>query len=153
MKTLFCILGVLILMTPNVFANAFITASVSPSTSIINQPVHLNLAISNAGSTFKVTNIAITANYNGTPGGKIPMAVSVFNFGPNAPSMSVTGPDATTNIGANLVFFAPSTGVTGTGSGKYYIGATVYGDDGSVTTVTTAARATVDPIALPDSQL
>lgn len=143
-------------MGHNAFATAFATAvtTTTGSSPRINQPFTVNIAVSNAGSSFNLTGIKVTANYNGTPTSKPPYAVSQYNFGPNAPVLSLAGPNATTTIPVQLVFFSPSNGITGTGTGVYYIGATIYGSDGSVTAVTKAAQATVNniPFIFPEDQ-
>lgn len=147
---------VALVIGPNAFATAFAVAVTTTVGTIprINQQFPVNISISNAGSSFNLTGLSVTANYNGTPTSKVPFAVSQYNFGPNAPVLSIAGPNTTTTIPVNLVFFSPSTGLTGTGTGAYYIGATIYGSDGSVTGVTTAAQAKVNniPFIFPENQ-
>ncbi len=126
------------------------TASLSPSTTTINHPVNVAISIINSGSSqLTVTNVKLTATSTQNPSSsRLPVAFSVFNQGPNA---SITiGPNATTIIpGGQVIFFSPSTGITGSGSGTYSVGATVYTSDGSVTPVSVAGVATINPIPLP----
>lgn len=145
------ILLLIFLVTTNAFAALSAVVTVSPSTALINQLVTASVAINNTGSTVNLTNISITANYNGRPGSKVPSAFSNFNIGPNAPIITIAG-SATTTIPLQAVFFAPSTGVTGSGTGKFYIGSTFYTSDGSVTSAATAGLLTVNPLPLPITQ-
>lgn len=129
------------------------SVSVTPITATINQMVTANVSISNSASTnLTLTGLSITATYNGVAGGKIPSAFSTFNIGPNAPVVQIPG-NLTTVVPMQAIFFAPSTGVTGAGTGQYYIGATFSTSDGSVTSTATSGNLKVNPIALPLSQL
>lgn len=149
MKRLFVALFIGLFST-NVFAALGVTVSVSPSTAIINQMVTATLAISNTGtSTVSLSDVQITANYNGVPGGKIPAAFSKFAIPPGATNSIASGASNAISFPMQAVFFAPSTGVTGSGSGKYYIGAIVTSSDGSITSATTAGQITVNPVSLP----
>lgn len=135
-------------------AFAAITASLSPSESTvtINRPVKLSLSISNTGSSqLTVTNIKLTATSTQNPtSSRLPVAFSVF--APNQAAITV-GPNATTVIpGGQVIFFSPSTGITGSGSGTYSVGGTVYTSDGSITGVTSAGVVEVDPVPLPAYQ-
>lgn len=137
-------------------AMAALSASVSlvSSTAIINQPMTANVAISNTGaSAVNVISIVPTASATGAAPGlsKIPAAFSSYNIGPNA-SVVVAAANSTTTIPFNVIFFAPSTGVTGSGTGTYSVGATVYTSDGSVFAAGTAALATVNPVPLPAAE-
>ncbi len=153
MKNYFHTLILVLILGVGHNAMAAISASVSlsPSTTTINHPVSVSLAISNTGSSqLTVTNIKITATSTSNPSSsRLPMALSVFNGGPNAAAITV-GPNATTTIpGGQAVFFSPSTGVTGSGSGTYSVGATVYTSDGSVTAASVSGVATINPVPLP----
>lgn len=147
-------LTIILLLTAAVGHNAMAAlsavVSVSPSTSTINKPVSVSIAISNTGSSqLTVTNLRVTATSTSNPtSSRLPAAFSVFNTGPN---FSITvGPNATTTIpGGQVIFFSPSTGITGSGSGTYSVGATVYTSDGSITNASTAGVETVNPIPLP----
>lgn len=158
MKKYLLVFGSLValMVGANAHATAFAIAitNTSAGSPRINQVFPVNIQISNAGSSFNLTGLKVTANYNGVPTSKPPFAISQYNFGPNAPVLSIAGPNTTTTIPVSLVFFAPSNGITGTGTGQYYIGATIYGSDGSTTGVTTAARATVNaqPFIFPENQ-
>lgn len=122
------------------------------STAIINQQMPANVVISNTGaSAVTLTGLQITATATGCVGCKIPAAFSQINFGPNAPGLSIPAL-LTTSIPFNAIFFAPSTGITGSGTGTYSIGATVYTSDGSVFGAGTAGVATVNPVPLPASE-
>lgn len=134
-----------VLATSNSFADLSAIVSASPSTAYINQLVTASIAINNTGSAMSLTSLQITANYNGVRGSKIPASFSVLNLGPNSPNISLPG-SATTTIPMQAVFFAPSTGTTGNGSGKYYIGATFTTSDGSITSAATAGQVTVNPL-------
>jgi hypothetical protein len=135
----------------NAMAALSAVVSASPSTVTINKPVSVNVAISNTGSAMTLTSIKISATYNGAPLSKIPAAYSTYNFGPNAPGLSLPA-NLTTNIPMQAIFFSPSTGITGTGTGKFYVGATFTTSDGSVVKADTAGQVTVNPVPLPASQ-
>lgn len=148
---------VTLLGATNAFAALSAVVTVSPSSVYINQMVTASVAIDNTGSSMNLSSLSITANYNGVPGSRIPAAFSVLNLGPNSPSIALGGGSGqagvVTTIPMQAVFFAPSTGITGSGSGKFYVGATFYTSDGSVTSAATAGRVTVNPLPLPASQL
>ena len=135
------ILGAFLAST-HVFAALSAAVSASPTTVRINQPVAVSVSISNTGSALNIQSLSITANYNGVPGGRIPAAFSVLNLGPNSPFIALAA-NATTVVPMTAVFFAPSNGVTGSGSGQYFIGANFSANDGSITSAGTAARITV----------
>lgn len=146
-NALFTIIALLIFaVSQTALAAISAVVSVSPSSATINQPVTANVAISNTGSAINLSSLKITANYNGNPLSRVPAAFSVMNLGPNAPVVSLAA-NATTTIPFKAVFFAPSTGVTGSGSGEYYIGAIFQTADGSNYAASTAGEVTVDPIA------
>lgn len=148
--TLFSLLA--LVMASNAFATIGAVVSVSPSTALINQLVTASISITNTGSAMNLTSLAITANYNGVAGSRVSAAFSTFNLGPNAPNLALAA-NSTTVVPMQAIFFAPSTGVTGSGTGKYYIGATFTTSDGSITSAATAGRVTVNPLPLPQSQL
>lgn len=151
MKHFLSTIVALVLVASSHPAMAAITASMSSSQNpaIINQQVPLVLSIVNGGSSAAtLTGVQITANYNGVPGGKIPAAFSQFAYPPSN-QLSVAGSNATTSVPFSAVFFAPSTGVTGSGTGVYYIGATLSFSDGSSVGVSSAAQQTVNPVPLP----
>jgi hypothetical protein len=120
------------------------------ATSIINQPMTVQLVISNTGaSAVTLTNYIPTAAASANPvGSRIPLAFSQLNFGTNTIIPSVAA-NLTTTVPYSVVFFAPSTGVTNSGTGTYVLGGTVYTSDGSVVQVSPGAKATVSPIPLP----
>lgn len=140
-----------LIMGTNVFAALSMVVTASPNPALINQLVTASVAINNTGSALNITTLNITASYNGSTTSRIPAAFSVFNIGPNSPNL-VLAANATTTVPMQAVFFAPSTGVTGSGTGKFYIGANLVASDGSVTTAATSAALTVNPIALPLTQ-
>lgn len=147
MKTKFYSLFMLValLVGTQAFAALSAVVSVSPSTATINQLVTASVAISNTGSAINLQSLNITANYNGVAGGKVPAAFSSLNLGPNSPFLSLAA-NATTTVPMQAIFFSPSTGVTGSGSGQYFIGANFSTSDGSVTSAGTAGRVTVNPL-------
>jgi hypothetical protein len=129
----------------NAFAALSASISASPGTVIINQPMTANVAISNTSlSALTLTNLQITAAYNGNNVSRIPMALSVYN-----PSSVVLAANSITSVPMTAIFFAPSTGITGSGSGKYYIGALITASDGTVTSAATGTSVTVNPVPLP----
>lgn len=141
-----------LIMGTNAFAALSMIVTASPNPALINQLVTASVAILNTSSTaLNITNLNITASYNGSTTSRIPAAYSQFNIGPNSPNL-VLAANATTTVPLQAVFFAPSTGVTGSGTGKFYIGANLTASDGSVTTAATSAALTVNPIALPLTQ-
>lgn len=137
---------VALVFSSNVFAALSATLSASPSTATINQLVDVRVAISNTGSAMNLTSLNITANYNGVPGGKVPAAFSTLNLGPNSPFLSLPA-NLTTTVPMQAIFFAPSTGVTGSGSGVYHIGANFSTSDGSITSAAMGTSVTVNPLS------
>lgn len=150
-KKLTALASLLLLIATNSFAALSAIVTASPSSVLINQLVTASVAINNTGSAMNLTSLRITATYNGVTGTKVPAAFSVLNLGPNSPNIALAG-SATTTIPMQAVFFAPSTGPTGTGTGRFYIGATFTTSDGSITQAATAGQVAVDPIPLPASQ-
>jgi hypothetical protein len=135
----------------NAFALLSAVVSVSPSSARINQLVTASVAISNTGSSaLTLSNLDITATYNGNPTSRVAAAFGKFSVGPNAANLSLPAA-STVTVPVQAVFFAPSTGLTGTGSGQYYIGANFATSDGSVTRAATAGRVTIDPLSNLDS--
>lgn len=150
-STLFLLVSALA-MNP-AMAAIVITASGSPSTTTINHPVAVSLSISNTGSQVTVTNLGLTATSTQSPtSSKLPIAVSIFNVGPNAPSIVLPANLTTSITAGQMIFFSPSTGITGSGSGTYSIGGVLYTSDGSITPVTKAGVITINPIPLPAYQ-
>lgn len=136
----------------NAFAAVSATATISPSSTTINRPVSVIVAFRNGtASQLTITNVQLTvASSSGGSTSRIPAAFSVWNQGPNASVTVSGGPNVTTSFnGGQIVFFSPSTGVTGSGTGTFNIGGTVYTSDGSVTAISVGASATVDPIPNP----
>jgi hypothetical protein len=143
--TLFTIVAVVVLaMSHNAMAALSAVVSVSPSTVIINQPAGISVAISNTGSAMTLSNLNITASYNGVSGGRVPAAYSFYV--PNSVSLAA---NLTTTVPMQAVFFAPSTGITGSGSGYYAVGANFSTSDGSNVSAQTAGVLTVNPVPLP----
>lgn len=127
--------------------------SLSPSTTTINHPQSISLALFNTvgASQLTVTNVVITATSTSNPSSsRLPYALSVFNQqAPNAvPITLAAGATTTANVG-NIIFFSPSTGITGSGTGTYSVGATIYTSDGAITAAATSGVATINPIPLP----
>lgn len=124
------------------------TISALPTTVLINQPSNMTLTISNSGGA-AVTVVGIqptaipTGATNASCGIGVPAISSGFNVSVPA-SGSLVFP-------FSVVFFAPSTGPIGAGSGTYSVGAVCETSDGSVFSPT-AATVTVNPIALPVSE-
>lgn len=133
------------------FAAVSATASLSTSTTTINHPIAVTVTFRNGGSSqLTVTNVQLTATSHSNTSAKLPAAYSVWNQGPNASVTVAAGPNVTTDFGAGtVIFFSPSTGITGSGTGTYDIGGTIYTSDGSVTAISVGGRATVNPIPLP----
>lgn len=131
-----------------------IQLTATPSTTTINHPVHVGLSINNTGSMVTISNVQLTATSSTNPNAaaRIPAAFSRFNTGPNALSITF-GASATTenNIG-EIIFFAPSTGITGSGSGAYAIGGSVSFTDGTTIAITNGVNATINPVPLPAYQ-
>lgn len=153
MRKYFFTLIVLLAMAFGNHAMAALSATISlaSSTAIINQPMTANVAISNTGSSaVNIIGFVPTAAATGAAPGtsRIPAAFSVFNLGPNSTQTSLPA-NATTTVPFNVVFFAPSTGITGAGTGTFSVGVTVYTSDGSVFAPGAAALATVNPVLLP----
>lgn len=147
-KHFFTLASVFVLMfaqTSFAALSAIVTAS--PSTVIINQPSNLSIAISNTGSSMTLQNVQLTASYNGSTTSRVPLAFSVYN-----PSSVVLAANATTTVPMNAVFFSPSTGTTGSGSGKFYVGALLTTSDGTITGAGISAELTVNPVPLPAYQ-
>lgn len=123
--------------------------TVSPSTVIINQPIACSLTVSNSGgSAVNVLSIQPNAivHASSPPNAVESAALGVVNLGPGA-VVSVPASGSVT-YGFSVIFFAPSTGPIGAGSGTFDIGALVSASDGSNFTPT-AQSVTVNPIALP----
>lgn len=122
------------------------TVTPSPSTVIINQPTTASIAVLNGSTALTLSNLIVTATVTGVSpvGGRLPAAYSVYV--PNSVALAAS---TTTTFPAQIIFFSPSTGVTGAGTGTYSIGATLYTSDGAVTTSATAGTVTVNPVPLP----
>lgn len=127
------------------------TISLSPTTVLINQPTNLVLTISNSsGGAVNVTSIHPYAYYTGSSAPYDPTVnIGVFNIGQGA---NITVPaSGSLSFAAPAVFFAPSTGQYGAGSGTYSVTAICQSSDGSVFSPT-AATVTVNPIALSSTE-
>lgn len=153
MKNYLTTIIALFVMTIGHTAMAALSAvvTVSPATAIINQPVTASIAISNTGSAMTLTTLKISSTYNGNPLSRVPAAYSTYNFGPNAVGLSLPA-NLTTVIPMSAIFFSPSTGITGSGTGKYVIGALFSTSDGSVTSAATGGEVTINPVPLPANQ-
>lgn len=173
LKTLFLISA--LLTCGHVQAAILMTVLPSTGTGVINQAITENVVITNTGSTaFTITNLIPTAVYAistsggplvgfAAPGGQsnagvvwaqsaqTSRATSVFNVGPNATNLALAG-TTTITVPYTVVFFAPSTGVTGSGTGAYLPGALVYLNDGSVNVPSQAGAVIVNPLPLPSTQ-
>lgn len=140
-------------MGPQAMAALSVSVLAGPSPTTINHPVTVNVSITNTGAQVNLSNLKITATSTAAPSSsRLPMAVSVFNIGPNAPVITVPANFTTIVPAGPIVFFSPSTGVTGNGTNTFSIGATVYTSDGSITPATSAGVVTVNPIPLPLSE-
>lgn len=133
-----------------VYAALTVRASGSPSPTTINHPVSVSLIIANTSSQLTVTDVKITATSTSAPSSsRLPAAFSVYDK--NNPV--TIGANVTTTIsGGRIVFFSPSTGITGSGTGTFSIGGLVYTSDGSITPVSTAGVVEIDPVPLPLNQ-
>jgi hypothetical protein len=122
----------------------------------INHPVAVNITVSSSGAAAGtyVTNIQLTAtSFSNPTSSRVPVAFTQWNPFNTAVTIAV-GSNATTTIGAGpLIFFAPSTGVTGSGTGQFIIGGNVYLSDGTVNQITIGAQIKINPIALPAYEL
>jgi hypothetical protein len=149
--TLFSMLALMI--GASAFAAINVSMSVSPNPALVNQPVYASVTMFNTGaSSVNLTNLQITANYNGNPLSKVPFSSSVVNLaGPNAPVVALP-PGTNVTFPVQAVFFSPSTGITSSGTGVFYIGAAVYTSDGAVTNAATAAQETVNYLPFPATQ-
>lgn len=142
----------LLVLGTNAFAALSAVVSVTNSPVKINQKVNVLVTISNtSASALTLNSLYITATANGKGGTKPPAAFSVFNTGPNAPSLTLAA-NLVTVVPMQANFFYPSTGITGAGTGQYYIGATFTTTDGSITSAATAGQVTVNPLPLPASE-
>jgi hypothetical protein len=127
------------------FATIGAVVTSSQSSVQINQPVTVNVAISNSGSSaLTLSNLSITASYNDVPGGRVPAAFSFYV--PNSVSLPAL---TTTTVPMQAVFFSPSTGITNSGTGYFGIGANFNTSDGSITSAATGVHQTVTPVPLP----
>lgn len=152
MKTLFTLIFVCILaVSGDAFAAVSANLTAASTTTTINKPVNFNVAFLNGGSSqLTVTNVKLTATSSANVNTKLPAAFSVWNQGPNASVTVSAGPNVSTSFGAGqIVFFSPSTGITGSGTATFQVGGTIYTSDGSVTPITKGASVTVNPIPLP----
>lgn len=131
-----------------------LTATTYPqNATTINHPVNINITVSSSGLTSNstyVTNIALTATSLSNPTqARLPVAFTQWNSFNTGLTINA-GSNASTTIGAGpVIFFSPSTGVTGSGSGQYIIGGNLYLSDGSVTAITVGAQIKINPIPLP----
>jgi hypothetical protein len=136
----------------NALAALSAVVSVVQSPVTINQQVTANVNISNTGaSALTLTSLYITASANGDPTSRVPAAYSLYNFGPNATQLTIPA-NGNLIVPMNANFFAPSTGITGSGSGQYTIGATFTTSDGSLTSSAVGGKVTVNPVLLPASE-
>jgi hypothetical protein len=127
------------------------TISLNLSTVLINQPTQATLTISNssAGS----VNVIALAPLVFLTGNSAPYANAVAS-GEWAlgPGVNITVPaSGSLSYSAPFVFFAPSTGQYGAGSGTFSIQAVCNTSDGSVF-LPTAATVTVNPITLASTE-
>lgn len=144
------VLFLVLVVGQNLMAGVLFTATPSPSTTTINHPVAVNVSAFNAGtSQLYVTNVRLTATSTSNTSSRLPVAFSVWN--PNNTGVTIgAGPNVATTLGlGTAIFFSPSTGITGSGTGTYTIGGTVYLSDGSVNQITNSAAVTINPIPLP----
>jgi hypothetical protein len=156
MKKNILIFTMIMAMVFGTSAFAALTAVVTstPTIAQINQPVNLNITVTNStgSSALTLSNVQITASYNGNPLSRVPMALSVYPPSSVAIAAALTNAAVSTTFPMSVVFFAPSTGITGSGTGKYYVGALLYTSDGGVTSAATSAPVTVNPVPLPLSE-
>lgn len=124
------------------------TIAVDNATKVVNQNIAVALTVSNSGGA-NVNVLSVVPNAITTgQAASIPPSDAV-----GQPSIIVGSSSHVVPAGGSLqinwgaVFFAPSTGYAGTGSGTYSLGAIVYSDDGSVVSPTPVV-VTVNPIVL-----
>jgi len=127
------------------------TISLSPSTVQINQQINATITVSNSGgSAVNVTSIQMQSKFTGGSQENVGCAFGSPNLGPAAAtSVAASG---STVFPVPLVFFAPSTGPIGTGSGTFDVGCIIQSSDGSVFSPT-AATVTVNPISYLPNEL
>lgn len=120
------------------------TISLSPTTCSVNQNIVATLTISNSGgSAVLITGCTPNAIFTGATTYTPACALGTVDLDPNA---NLTVPaSGSLIIPFGVVFFSPSTGPIGAGSGTYSVSATISGSDGSVF-APTAATVTVNPI-------
>lgn len=127
------------------------TISLNPSTMNIGQQTAATLTISNSGGADVImTSIEPTCIFTGA----LPQQTAACALGrcETGPGLNQTVPAGGTLIYTFTVnFFFPSTGIYGTGSGTYSVGANCQSNDGS-RFIPTAATITVNPIPLPTSE-
>jgi hypothetical protein len=128
------------------------TLALSLSTLSINQPVACSLTVSNSGgSAINVLSIEPLAYVTGSsPQQNMgACALGVVDLGPGAVvSIPASG---SLSFGFSAVFFAPSTGPIGAGTGTFSVSALIATSDGSNTTPT-AQTVTVNPLVLPATE-
>jgi len=128
------------------------TIEVNPSTVLINQQASATLTVSNSGGgAIDLLSVTPTAVFTGTA---VPAQASVGLGSVPLSSGFVTSVPAGGDLvlSFSCVFFSPSTGIDGTGSGTYDIGAVILAADGSIFSPS-ADTVTVDPLPLPSSEL
>lgn len=126
--------------------------AISPSTVIINQPIACSLTISNSGgSAVNVLSVVPTAIVHGSspPDAVESCALGVVNLGPG--QVVAVPASGSLTFGFGVVFFGPSTGPIGAGSGTFDIGANVSSSDGS-NFAASGVQVTVNPIAQPTTE-
>ena len=123
------------------------TISLTQSTTTIHEPNMAAVTVSNSGGS-PISINTITPNIVFT-GDAVTEDATSWSYhevllGTLFPSSVPAGGSTIFNF--PFVIHAPSTGVTGTGSGTYSVSCTIYGADGSVTTPASAATVTVNPV-------
>lgn len=123
------------------------TLTLTPTTVLINQQITCFLTVSNSGgAAVNVVGAHATAIFTGNTLTAPAVALGVINLGPG--SITTVPASGSISFMFNVVFFAPSTGPIGAGTGTYSVGAVVSTSDGANTSPT-AATVTVNPLPLP----
>lgn len=125
------------------------TISMSPSSGYINQKMNGSLTISNSGgSSVLVTSIQPQTKLTGSPSIDINTGVAV-SLPPLGQGQNITVPASGSLVfPISFVFFGPSTGPIGAGSGTFDCGAVCQSSDGSIFSPT-PATVTINPLPLP----
>lgn len=126
------------------------TITAGPTPALINQKINCVVNVANSGGS-AVTILAVQPLLKATGSANPPgAACAAGDVDLNSPN-NIVPAGGSVNVPFGAVFFAPSTGPIGAGSGTYDISCMVQTSDGSNTSPT-AAVVTVNPLPLPVSE-